>query len=161
MSKSFICNLTRCAALVLPVFLLSAQPILAFEGESVNSPGINKQQPAPENVLRITISKPNKFKPANNKLVLPQSGNRNYVYFNLNNRSSFIFTELYIRPSGTSTWISFNFVDGAIVPGETQIVTLVDNNTCYYDIFVRNSDGIYIEDYNRNFCSIGNYSLLN
>ena len=60
MSKSFICNLTRCAALVLPVFLLSAQPILASEGESVNSPVRTKQQSIFESSLGVTVSKPSK-----------------------------------------------------------------------------------------------------
>jgi hypothetical protein len=159
MSQIIIGKLIRCVALALPVFLLSVQPMLASENNSVSSPGVQKQQPAPENVLRVTVSKPDELKPANNTFVQPQAGNRNYVYFNLVNRSSVIFTELYMRPSGTSTLIYFNFIGGNLIPGEIQTVTLTNYNTCYYDILVRNSNGDQIVDDGINFCKINNYIL--
>jgi hypothetical protein len=159
MSQSFIRNLTRCAVLVLPLFLLSAQPMLASEANSVNSSSLKKQQPAPTNVLEVIISKPDKSKPGDGKLVQPQSGNRNYVFFNIVNRSSTTFTETYMRPSGTSTWIYFSFIGGSLVPGETQTARIRGQNTCYYDILIRNSYGDEHENYAINFCRFANYII--
>ena len=161
MSQSYIRNLTCCAALVLPLFLLSAQPMLASEANSVNSSKIKKQQPAPENVLKVFISKPNDSKPDNDKLVQPQAGNRNYVYFNIVNRSSITFTELYLRISGTSRWTYFNFVGESLEPGAIQTIQLTGNDTCRYDILLRNSYGDGIRNDNVNFCRIDNYNINN
>jgi hypothetical protein len=158
MSQNFIRNWIGCVALALPMFLLSAHPILASEGTTVNSAG--EKNAEPENISRAIISKPDKLKPADNKFVQPQSVNTAYVYFNLNNGTSIIFTELSIRPSGSSTWPYFQLLGGSIVPNESQLITLVDYNTCYYDILLKNRSGrIEYHNFGVNFCDVRNYNL--
>ncbi|NJL10598.1 MAG: hypothetical protein HC908_11720 [Calothrix sp. SM1_7_51] len=58
MSLSLIRNLTSCAALVLPLFLLSVQPTLASENKDASNTRTTTQQSMFTNSLRITVSKP-------------------------------------------------------------------------------------------------------
>ncbi len=159
MSQSFIRNWIGCVALVLPVFLLSAHPLLASEGKTVNSSG--EKNAEPENISRAIISKPDKLKPADNKFVQPQSVNPAYLYFNLNNGISIVFTELSIRPSGSPTWSYVELLGGSIVPNESQVVRSVYHHTCYYDIRLKIRSGrIEYHNFGVNFCDVSNYNLL-
>jgi hypothetical protein len=58
MSQHLIRKLTNCAALVLPLFLLSVQPTLASENEGASNTRTTTQQSIFTNALRVTVSKP-------------------------------------------------------------------------------------------------------
>lgn len=154
----FIRNLRR-TALVLPVLLLSAQLTFASDAKTTANGTVQKQQPAPtkvtkENTLGLTISK---SKPGSGTGT--RGGTRNYVYFNVNNFSSYAYTEVYFRPKNSLNWIAYVPADGVLLPGDTQIFTIPNRNTCYYDILLRNGVGDSAVGNGVNFCRVDDYNI--
>lgn len=176
MSQTFIRRLFG-AALVLPVILLAAQPSFASDDKKVEAVGNIKQssesvESEKNNLLEhsaegapiLEIENQNlKITPVigvestNEDLVEPKSGNPNYVYFNLTNRTGSTITSLYVLPYGGRYVTKLS---GPSIPsGRSTTVTLRGYGTCVFRLGVQFANGRRIAGQYVNFCRYRNYYI--
>jgi len=91
--------------------------------------------------------------------LIPASAFADDLVFKLENKSSYVVTELYASPSNVRSWEEDILGTDVLGSDETVNVTIADGRrTCEYDLRIVFDDGDVIED-TTDLCETGQYTI--